>query len=197
MGRPPGGDVVDLLEYEDRVLLELLDDFDSSAGRREPRNAISRCLAEHLEARETAKGLIADALEIQGLEPEVVEELRANDVSLRAGLVRLVAMTRAAGERVARPVPFEDLETVVTRVAVIVRSEAPRELERLLPALRRRKVQVPPARVPDEAVGWRSAARPVGLAGGLPRAPAGRRRPPATRAWARAVWIRLGVRPRG
>jgi hypothetical protein len=150
MGRSPGGDVVDLLEYEDRVLLALLDDFESSAGRPEPRHAISRSLAEHLEARETAKGLIADALEVQGLEPDLVDELRANDTSLRAGLVRLVAVTRSAGT--TRSPVGGDIDAVVTRVAAIVRAEAPRELQRMLPALRRGRIQVPPAQLPDDVI---------------------------------------------
>lgn len=154
------GDALDQLEYEDRALLEILDEFDDDRLDRLEHGLAGKLLIEHLAVREAARQAVADGLRgARGLEP-LARRLEAGTEARRQRLSTLDEMARGI-----QPVNLnqgQDFDAHVVELEPALREEIRADLEELLPGVHRglsevtRRAALPRAR----AVRRRSPTHP-------------------------------------
>ncbi|HEV2360803.1 MAG TPA: hypothetical protein VGS21_03790 [Acidimicrobiales bacterium] len=125
------GDVIDLLEYEDRLLVQLLDLFGDPAAGIEEHEETARLVVEHLSIRENARAELATVLEKAEVGERAQQILRSDQSDLRRELAYLDEITKASPpEEVMR----QELDEAVAPVEAILRAEIPDELTTVIPA---------------------------------------------------------------
>ena len=127
------GDALDQLEYEDRALLEILDEFDDRRLDRLDHGLAGKLLIEHLAVREAAREAVADGLRgARGLEP-MADRLEAGTETRRQRLATLDEMARGI-----QPVNLnqgQDFDAHVGQLEPGLREEIRADLEETLPDL--------------------------------------------------------------
>jgi hypothetical protein len=130
--KPPNGDALDQLEFEDRTLLKVLDDFDDAADRLEHGMA-GKLFVEHLAVREAAREAAARALLDEPAVSDLAQRLEDGIVERRQALTKLEELARGVQPIILNQ--GQDFDAVVERVGRSLRSEIRRDLEELLPEL--------------------------------------------------------------
>jgi hypothetical protein len=134
--KPPDGDALDQLEYEDRALEKILEEFERSSDRLE-HGVAGKLFVEHLAVREAARETIATALEADGVDDalaDIGKRLADGTERRRRALVRLDELARGI-----QPINLnqgQDFDAAVEEVSSSLRGEIASDLNDLLPRLR-------------------------------------------------------------
>jgi len=131
-----GGDALDQLEYEDRAVLALFEEFDDRTLDATDHGDVGKALVEHLAVRQAAKERVTGAMATDVRFADLVGALGGDPVAHRRALDRLDEMGR--GVRGGNLNQGQDFDGAVRAARADVRGEIVRELETGLPALRRR-----------------------------------------------------------
>ena len=144
---PADGDAIDLLDYEDRALAELLTAFCDDALDRSQHGEVVKLLVEHLAVRQAARQEVADAVAAVPALADVEHRLRAGTADRRTELRELDELTR--GVEPINVNQGQDADAVVARVRPRLEQEIREDLEELVPALRRRLTDRQRRRLPS------------------------------------------------
>jgi hypothetical protein len=144
---PADGDAIDLLDYEDRAVSELLRAFSDDALDRSQHGEVVKLLVEHLAVRQAAREELADVVAAVPPLAAVERRLRAGIPERRAELRQLDELTR--GVEPINVNQGQDVDAVVTRVRPALEAEIRDDLEDLVPALRRTLTDRQRAKVPS------------------------------------------------
>jgi hypothetical protein len=131
--RRPQGTALDQLEFEDRALLEVIDDFQYGD---EPRRhgMAGKLLVEHLAVREAAREQVAAVLQSEPACRELGGSLAGDVPAHRKALAKLDELARGV-----QPVNLnrgQDFDAFAVPVARLMREEILHELQRTIPAIR-------------------------------------------------------------
>lgn len=132
--RAPGGDVLDQLEREDRVVLVLLDELD--APDQLDRGVAAKLLVEHLAVRQSAREHLARALAAEDSFAHLGRDMSLEIADRRQELASLTELVRGMG-----PLDInlgQDTAATVGEMESALRREINRDLTEFLPLLRSR-----------------------------------------------------------
>ncbi len=133
--RPPGGNAVDQLEYEDRALLEILGQFQEAHDRLQHGMA-GKLFVEHLAVREAARESVAECLRGHDRLSDLADRLEHGLPERREQLARLDELARGV-----QPINLnqgQNFDAIAEPVAAQLRSEIGTDLSEVLPAIRAR-----------------------------------------------------------
>ncbi len=134
-GKPPNGDALDQLEYEDRALLQLLEDFEKADDRLD-HGIAGKLFVEHLAVREAARESIAASLSEDAQLSALGEQLEHGTAERRTDLGRLDELARGV-----QPINLnqgQNFDAAMASVAESLRADIRLDLENFVPALRGR-----------------------------------------------------------
>jgi hypothetical protein len=131
----PPETALDLLEYEDRALLEIVDEFESNNDRLE-HGIAGKLLTEHLAVREAARERVAEALEGLSGVTDIVDRLEEGLPARRQALGQLDELAR--GVRPMNLNQGQDFDSPARAIARSLQADIDVDLDQLIPALRRR-----------------------------------------------------------
>jgi hypothetical protein len=145
----PHGDAIDLLDYEDRAVSELLAASSDAALDRSQHGEVVKLLVEHLAVRQVAREELADVVAGVPALAALERRMRAGVPERRAELRELDELTR--GVEPINVNQGQDTDAVVARLRPALEEEIRYDLEELVPALRRQlsdrqRAQLPTAR---------------------------------------------------
>lgn len=129
------GTALDQLEYEDRALVHILDEFEAQTERLQ-HGMLGRLFVEHLAVRQAAREAVAVALEQLPTAADLAERMDIGLKERRQELARLDELARGV-----QPINLnqgQDFDGTLAPVAAAVRAEISIDLTDLLPALRQR-----------------------------------------------------------
>jgi hypothetical protein len=148
-----GGTALDLLEYEDRALLHVLDEFEAEEDRLQ-HGMLGRLFVEHLAVRQAARESVADRLADVPAAADLSERLEFGLRERRTELARLDEMGRGM-----QPINLnqgQDFDGTLAPIARTLRDEIGHDLADLIPALRSR---IPQAQLKQLLAGARRVRR--------------------------------------
>lgn len=126
---------MDELERIDRAILERFDEFEESAADPAIHGTVGKNLVEQLGVREAAKRVVTDSLRDNAAAGHAVALLDENTEKRRQQLDRVEEL--AAGRQGMYLNVYQDFDGALQELAATVRAEVPRELEEVIPELRR------------------------------------------------------------
>ena len=144
---PADGDAIDLLDYEDRAVTELLGAFSDDTLDRVQHGEVVKLLVEHLAVRQVAREELADA--VAGVPALAALERRMRDgvAERRTELRRLDELTR--GVQPINVNQGQDTDAAVAQARPRLEEEIRFDLEELVPSLRRQLTDRQRAHLPS------------------------------------------------